>query len=113
MKCKSCGFQIKENKKFCTNCGLKIEINLEESKNQINNEKAKDKIKIINNPKYSSAIGNKTKTNFILNYAAYYYIKLLNLQHSFPYQLLLHLLHPTKNQILLLEQIYDHAVYDQ
>ena len=66
MKCKSCGFQIKENKKFCTNCGLKIEINLEESKNQINNEKAKNKIKIINNPKYSSAIGNKTKTNFIL-----------------------------------------------
>ena len=66
MKCKNCGFQIKENKKFCTNCGLKIEINLEESKNQINNEKAKDKIKTINNPKYSSAIGNKTKTNFIL-----------------------------------------------
>ena len=35
MKCKSCGFEIKENKKFCTNCGFKIEINLKESENKI------------------------------------------------------------------------------
>ena len=61
MKCKSCGFEIKENKKFCTNCGFKIEINLEESENKIN----KEKIKTINNQKYSSAKENKTKTNFI------------------------------------------------
>ena len=66
MKCKSCGFEIKENKKFCTNCGWKIEINLEESENEINKEKAKAKIKTINNQKYSSAIGNKAKTNFII-----------------------------------------------
>tara|TARA_A100001011_G_scaffold78563_1_gene81193 strand:- start:178 stop:1599 length:1422 start_codon:yes stop_codon:yes gene_type:complete len=66
MKCKSCGFEIKQNKKFCTNCGWKIEINLEESENQINNEKAKDKIKTINNQKYSSAKGNKTKNNFLI-----------------------------------------------
>ena len=66
MKCKSCGFEILENKKFCTNCGFKIEINLEESKNKINKEKVKAKIKTINNQKYSSAKGNKAKTNFII-----------------------------------------------
>ena len=66
MKCKSCGFEIKENKKFCTNCGFKIEINLKESENQIKNEKVKDKIKTINNQKYSSAKGNKTKNNFLI-----------------------------------------------
>ena len=26
MKCKKCGFEIKENKKFCTNCGWEIEL---------------------------------------------------------------------------------------
>ncbi len=30
MKCKNCGFLIKEDKKFCTNCGCKIEIDLEQ-----------------------------------------------------------------------------------
>ncbi len=28
MKCKNCGFQIKENKKFCTNCGWEIEVSV-------------------------------------------------------------------------------------
>ena len=33
MKCKKCGFEIKENKKFCTNCGWEIEFSTsEESK---------------------------------------------------------------------------------
>ena len=26
MKCSSCGFEIEEGKKFCTNCGVKIEL---------------------------------------------------------------------------------------
>ena len=35
MKCKKCGFEIKENKKFCSNCGWKIEFTTSEGSEKL------------------------------------------------------------------------------
>lgn len=43
MKCSKCGKDVKENEKFCSNCGSKIKMNKEQ---QANNSK-KEKIIIV------------------------------------------------------------------
>ena len=56
MKCKNCGFLIKENKKFCTNCGFKIEIESQQISEEI-------KTTEVNQNKTSSLKVNNKKTN--------------------------------------------------
>ena len=62
MKCKSCGFEIKENKKFCTNCGFNIAIDSLEKSNEVSK---KEKEKVSKNKKDSYSVVNKKKQNFV------------------------------------------------
>ncbi len=56
MKCKNCGLLIKGNKKFCTNCGFKIEIDSQQISEEI-------KTTEVNQNKTSSLKVNNKKTN--------------------------------------------------